>query len=82
MNQMVMIKRVATVALLGMALTGKFRSVFDVELTQQGTYRLATINNGLSANWEEDGKPKRWRGTPVSSRPRTIRWVCGLSVFQ
>lgn len=42
--------------------TGKYRSVFDVELTQQGTYRLATVNAGLSATWQEDGKPKRWRG--------------------
>ena len=45
------------------AATGKFRSVFDLELTQQGTYRLAAINNGLSATWEEDGKTRRWRGT-------------------
>ncbi|MNV12206.1 Nickel uptake substrate-specific transmembrane region [compost metagenome] len=44
------------------AATGKYRSVFDVELTQQGTYRLANVNAGLSATWQEDGKPKRWRG--------------------
>lgn len=44
--------------------TGKYRSVFDVELKQQGTYRLATVNSGLMASWQEDGKPKRWRGTP------------------
>jgi len=48
------------------AATGKYRSVFDVELTQQGTYRLATVNAGLSANWQEDGKPKRWRGTAAT----------------
>ncbi|WP_442684021.1 DUF4198 domain-containing protein [Stenotrophomonas sp. JC08] len=44
--------------------TGKYRSVFDVELIQQGTYRLANVNAGLMANWQEDGKPRRWRGTP------------------
>ncbi len=44
--------------------TGKYRSVFDVELKQKGTYRLATVYSGLSASWQEDGKPKRWRGTP------------------
>jgi len=43
--------------------TGKYRSVFDVQLKQQGTYRIAMVNSGLSASWEEDGKPKRWRGT-------------------
>lgn len=48
------------------AATGKYRSVFDVELTQQGTYRLATVNAGLSANWQEDGKPKRWRGNAAT----------------
>ena len=42
---------------------GKYRSVFDVELKQAGTYRIAMVNAGLSASWEEDGKPKRWRGT-------------------
>ncbi len=43
--------------------TGKFRSVFDVELKQSGTYRIAMLNSGLSASWEDaDGKPKRWRG--------------------
>ena len=39
--------------------TGKLRSVFDVQLKQQGTYRLAIVNSGLNASWEEDGKPKR-----------------------
>jgi uncharacterized GH25 family protein len=42
--------------------TGKYRSVFDVELTQQGTYRIAIVNDGLMATWDEGGKPKRWRG--------------------
>ena len=43
--------------------TGKYRSVFDVQLKQQGTYRIAMVNSGLSASWDEGGKPKRWRGT-------------------
>lgn len=43
--------------------TGKLRSVFDVRLDQQGTYRIAMVNAGLSASWDEGGKPKRWRGT-------------------
>ncbi|WP_313212602.1 DUF4198 domain-containing protein [Stenotrophomonas sp.] len=64
------------------AATGKFRSVFDVELTQQGTYRLATINNGLSASWEEDGKPKRWRGTPTTLATEVPRNARNLQVSQ
>lgn len=43
--------------------TGKYRSVFDLQLSQQGTYRIAVLNRGLFATWEEDGKPRRWRGT-------------------
>ena len=45
------------------ALSGKYRSVFDVEMTQPGTYRIANASSGLFANWQENGEPKRWRGT-------------------
>jgi len=43
---------------------GKTRSSFDLELRQTGTYRIAVADNMVMARWEEDGKPKRWRGTP------------------
>jgi len=43
--------------------TGKFRSVFDVQLSQQGTYRIASVNDGLFATYEQNGERKRWRGT-------------------
>jgi len=32
--------------------TGKYRSVFDVPLAQEGTYRIANVNRGLSARWD------------------------------
>jgi uncharacterized GH25 family protein len=32
--------------------TGKYRSVFDVALEQDGTYRIANVNAGLSARWD------------------------------
>jgi len=32
--------------------TGKYRSVFDVQLGQDGTYRIANVNAGLSARWD------------------------------
>src|SRR5262245_53479736 len=40
--------------------TGKYRSTFDVHLTQNGTYKLAVLNQGLFASYEENGAPKRW----------------------
>lgn len=44
--------------------TGAFRSVFDVPLMQAGTYKIASVSNGMFANWQgEDGKPRRWRGS-------------------
>lgn len=44
--------------------TGKYRTTFDVHLTQNGTYRLANVNRGVMASYEENGATKRWRGTP------------------
>jgi uncharacterized GH25 family protein len=43
--------------------TGKYRSVFDVQLKQNGTYKLALVNRGLFATYEQNGAKKRWRGT-------------------
>lgn len=44
------------------ALTGKFRSTFDVNLALPGTYRLTVLNSGLNASYELNGERKRWRG--------------------
>ena len=43
---------------------GKYRNVFDVELTQAGTYRIASVNEGgmVFANYMLNGERKRWRG--------------------
>ena len=43
--------------------TGKYRTTFDLHLQQNGTYRIAVVNRGLNANYEENGQMKRWRGT-------------------
>jgi len=43
--------------------TGKYRSVFDVELNQPGTWRIAHVNDGLLASWRDGKVLKRWRGT-------------------
>ena len=44
---------------------GRSRASFDLELRQPGTYRIAVADSMVMARWEEDGKPKRWRGTPA-----------------
>ncbi|MGV6474640.1 DUF4198 domain-containing protein [Azotobacter vinelandii] len=41
---------------------GRYRSTFDVHLTQKGTYKLAVANSGLMASWKENGQPRRWMG--------------------
>lgn len=64
------------------AATGKYRSVFDVELKQQGTYRIAAVNSGLSGSWEVDGKPKRWRGTPATFATEVPKDAKNLQVSQ
>jgi uncharacterized GH25 family protein len=43
-------------------ITGKYRSVFDLQLDQPGTYKLALVSQGLFASYELDGRKKRWRG--------------------
>ncbi|MFB1011427.1 MAG: DUF4198 domain-containing protein [Thiopseudomonas sp.] len=42
--------------------TGRYRSTFDVELDQKGTWKLAIANQGLFASYEENGERKRWSG--------------------
>jgi hypothetical protein len=45
------------------AAKGRSRSIFDLELRQPGTYRIAIADDAVMARWEEEGKPKRWRGS-------------------
>jgi uncharacterized GH25 family protein len=44
---------------------GKTRSSFDLEMRTAGTYRIAVAGDLVMARWEEEGKPKRWRGLPA-----------------
>src|SRR5690606_6772759 len=62
--------------------TGKYRSVFDVELAQQGTWRIAVVNVGLTANWQENGERKRWRGTPETFAAEVPKDAEDLKVTQ
>lgn len=42
------------------AATGKLRTVFDLQLNEQGTWKLFTASSGLMARWEEKGERKFW----------------------
>lgn len=43
------------------------RSSFDLELRQPGTFRVTVADTMVMARWEEDGKPKRWRGAAAEA---------------
>ena len=43
---------------------GRYRTTFDVQLTQKGTYKLAVAGSGLMASWKENGLTHRWMGKP------------------
>ena len=40
----------------------RYRSSFDLHLTQPGTYKIANVTSGLTATYKENGEDKRWRG--------------------
>lgn len=42
---------------------GRYRSTFDVQLSQKGTYKLAVASGGLMAMWKENGETRRWMGS-------------------
>ncbi|MBB5864088.1 DUF4198 domain-containing protein [Xanthomonas sp. 3058] len=62
--------------------TGKYRSVFDLQLSQPGTYKLSIVNAGLFASWKEDGKPKRWRGDATGFATEVPKNAQDLQVSQ
>lgn len=45
---------------------GRYRSVFDVKLTQPGTYRIALVNDTLIASFKVGTETRRLRGTAES----------------
>lgn len=48
------------------AAKGRYRSMFDVKLEQQGTYRLALVSDGLIASYKVGNETKRARGSAES----------------
>jgi len=45
------------------ALTGKYRSTFDVQLSKPGTYKIGSAVSTIMASWTQDGQVKRFRGS-------------------
>lgn len=41
---------------------GRYRSTFDLHLTQAGTWKIANVMSGVTATYKENGEDKRWRG--------------------
>lgn len=41
---------------------GRYRSTFDVHLTQAGTYKIANVSTGMVARYTLGGEERRWRG--------------------
>ncbi|MGD9842099.1 MAG: DUF4198 domain-containing protein [Steroidobacteraceae bacterium] len=45
------------------ASTGRYRSTFDVKLTQKGTYKVTRVSENINASYVVDGELKHFRGT-------------------
>lgn len=56
------------------ASTGKYRSVFDVQLSQKGTYKIAMASTGLMASWKTpQGERGMWPGRGQKGDPADIQ---------
>ncbi|OKY26088.1 DUF4198 domain-containing protein [Thalassotalea sp. PP2-459] len=52
---------------------GKYRNTFDLNLTQNGTYRVGSASSGLRASWKDaEGKRKRWPGRGGPTKDETF----------
>ena len=61
---------------------GRYRSMFDVKLEQQGTYRLALVNDGMIASFKLGNETKRVRGNAESLAKEIPAGATDLRVSQ
>jgi uncharacterized GH25 family protein len=53
--------------------TGRYRSTFDVHLTQKGTYKIAALGGGINGSYRLNGEEKRLpRGTTAAELAAAI----------
>lgn len=60
---------------------GQLRTVFDLNLPENGSYRIALVNASVMASWKEGEETKRWRGSreafatevPANAAELTVR---------
>lgn len=53
--------------------TGKYRSTFDLNLPQKGTYKIASFSSGLRARWEtEEGERRGWPARGQQATPESF----------
>jgi uncharacterized GH25 family protein len=62
------------------AFSGKYRSIFDIKLDRQGTYRISSGGAGYSASWEEAGERKRWRGDEAGLKAEGVAARPGVEI--
>lgn len=60
----------------------RYRTVFDWQLNQPGTWRAAVVDEGLRASWEEGGQGKRWMGPAADFAKSVPAGAAKLSVAQ
>ena len=70
--------------------TGRYRSTFDVRLTQQGTYKIGRVSDTAVASYDEHGQLKHFQGAwadlakavPVDAPARAVqRTTTRLEIF-
>jgi uncharacterized GH25 family protein len=61
---------------------GKQRNSFELKLPEAGSYRVAVVNDGLSAMYKVDGQMKRWRGDAATFAKEVPANAQDLNVFR
>jgi len=62
---------------------GEYRTTFDVQLKQQGTYKIAAIRGGgMNASYKVGSETKRWRGDAASFAKEVPANATDLKVSQ
>lgn len=62
--------------------TGRYRSTFDVQLNEQGTWKIAIASNSLFASYEDNGKKQRWGGSLEEFKQAIPKTAKNLEVTQ